>query len=201
MRKPEPSNLSKSPTVRTLADITLVPTPVTIRSGLRGDVRVEEWMRAELLADLKDQPITLVAAAAMTAEPWTEVGRFECARIGPRAAGGKSPWELMFDYRHKRRHLSICRDFPVDPVILLRGAHTLDVKEIIGSVPYVGTHYHRYRDESYPALWALVSTACEQAAGADRVLIDTTAEAIRFQIDWLKQWKPRKQAEVKESTS
>jgi hypothetical protein len=178
--------------IKSLDDIALVPTPVTMSVWTpTGRVdRAKERMQARILAEAEGQTVTAVLSN-LNAEPYAVVGQLTSAHVVPRAAGGYSPWELtlLLTPKGKRNPIGYSRDFPAMPVIIMRGAHALDFAEIIRT-PMQGQEDHRFRDESYSPLWLLVSSYCAEVAG-DQVMLDTTGEAIRFQHGW---WKERKLA-------
>ena len=174
-------------TIRSLDDITLAPTPVTVVGG-----GVKERLQASILTAFegKKQPMTLVASSAMTAEPFARIVRFGSATIGPRPVGGYSPWQLSLHLYEKqqRKGFDLAYDFPALPVILILGAHALDFAEIC-RMPMQGREDHRFRDESYPAFWRDVSALSADIAGPENILIDTTDAAGRDQIGWLQAWR------------
>ena len=99
--------------------------------------------------------------------------------IGPRPGGGWSPWQLSLSLREKgqRADIDLTRDFPVEPVILLRGGHTLDFSEITRP-PLTAGCTLRWHCASFSAVWVMTSVYC---ARIGEVLIDTSAAVIRYQ--------------------
>ena len=81
--------------------------------------------------------------------------------------GGWSPWRLLFSLREKGKYFTHDRDFPVEPVILLRGAHALDFSEIT-RLP-ISDSGMRWHCGSFAGVWTVVSSYCERyARGAAR---------------------------------
>ena len=114
-------------------------------------------------------------SATMTGEPYSKLARLEDAAITPRTPGGNSSWQLSLRLREKgkRSDRRIDNDFPVDPVILLRGWHALNF-ENYGPPPRNGGHI------AVP--WARVADYCRKIASVDAVLVDTTELAMRFRL-------------------
>jgi hypothetical protein len=98
---------STQPIIRTLDDVTLVPTPVTLSTwpgGGRAPIRrTEEHWQATLFtsADRRGRPVTMVSTSAMTGDPVVRLYRLQSATIGPRPPGGWSPWELRLVFMRR----------------------------------------------------------------------------------------------------
>jgi hypothetical protein len=168
-------------TIRTLEDITLIPTPVRV-SKWTNDGRVEvteQQMQAKLFTDLKGKKITLVCAAAMMGEPFSEVGRLSWAHVGP--GGSRSPGVLSVGLirKGKRNPIGFCKEFPNDNVILMQGAYALDFRSI-GFPPC--TTPLRWHCPSFGTVWTMVSAHCREIAGSD-VLLDSTAASVKSHRD------------------
>jgi hypothetical protein len=164
-------------TIRTLEDITLIPTPVRV-SKWTNDGRVEvteQQMQAKLFTELKGEKITLVCAAAMMGEPFSEVGRLDWAFVTP---GGLYVGLIK---KGKRNATGFRREFPNDNVILMQGACALDFRSI-GFPPCKSASGLRWHCPSFDTVWTMVSAHCREIAGSD-VLLDTTAAAVKSHRD------------------
>ena len=117
---------------------------------------------------------------AMTGGPFSRVGKLSGVVISPRSAGGNSPWEISLSLREKgkRSDIGFRRDFPVDHVILLRGEYALDLRALDLPPMDWGSEVNGILTiDGFVAAWQAVSDYCRSVAGADAVLIDTTAAA------------------------
>ena len=166
--------------IRTLDDVVLVPTRVrTVTMTRNGDVgKTREELRAQLFTELEGKPVTAVCVN-IGGDPFREIAGLSRAMIGPRAGGGWSPWRLSLSLREKgkRSDIDLNRDFPVEPVILLRGEHKLDFSEITRP-PLTAGSTLRWHCASFAGVWIMVSVYC---ARVGEVLLDTTAAAIKYQ--------------------
>ena len=127
-------------------------------------------MQAHLFAELEGRPVTLVASNAY-GDPFSRVARLGSVDIRPRMPGG-SPWEIVLRLRARPDDI-YTREFPIYPVILLRGEHRLDFKTM-GFPPR--TDSIRSFCTSYAAVWSIAAAHC---AGLGAVLVDTTEAALR----------------------
>lgn len=174
--------------IQSLDDVALIPTSVrSVTVTRNGEVwKTREELQAKLFVDLQGKPVTLVSTNVL-GDPLSREVVFESAMIGPRPAwmtgalmdvpGGWSPWRLLLSLREKGKYFTHDRDFPVEPVILLRGAHALDFSEIT-RLPIRADSGMRWHCGSFAGVWTVVSSYCERYA---EVLLDTSAAAIRYQ--------------------
>jgi hypothetical protein len=100
--------------------------------------------------------------------PLVKVGRMAKARVGPRAAGGDSPWELTVSIIPPKKKKAVCfnRDFPVHEALIAWGEHAPD----LSGLPLLTSGWHC---KNFPALWQGVSRRFHATAKHD-VWLDTT---------------------------
>ena len=165
--------------IRTLDDITLVPTLVTYEDGT-GKKDVREEMQAELFTELKGKPVTLVLGMAMGGAPFSKTGRLA------RASCARGLIWLGVIEKRKRNPTSFQYNFSYRPVILLRGEHALDFRPLLPRIEssIFDSEMLVHRD-SYGDTWRKVAAYCADTAGAKAVLIDTSEAAAQLHAKWL----------------
>jgi hypothetical protein len=173
--------------IRTFDDIKLTSTVVTYMNGSSHKQYTREELRARLFPEIEGQTVTMVSDKVF-GEPFSETDRLRSAIVCGPAGGGYSPWKLDLHF-HKHYY---GRDFPVAPVILLRGAHALDF-DSLRFPPIEALGGTRVHCETYDTVWAMVAAHCEDVAGAEAMLIDTTAAAIAHHREWLTAHNSREQ--------
>lgn len=163
--------------IKTIDDLTLVPTPVKY-SMWRSGGRVEE-VREELRADLfkGDRKATIIMSGAY-GQPFIETGRLTRLYAEPGRSGRPGvQWRIWLSIIRPRKRNAACfdRDFPMDAALLAWGEHKID---LTGLPPNnAGIWWH---SPNFPAMWREVSKRFRTAAGSD-VWMDTTEAAA---VDW-----------------
>jgi hypothetical protein len=160
-------------------DIAFADTPVTFcRYTETGPVeRVEHQQRASLF-EAQSPPArrraTLVTRD-IDGDPFVKTGRLDWVTVVPRAACGRSPWQLRIGIvpPRMRNPLGFERDFPADPLLLLWDIHNISLADL----PPL-TAEMRWHCKNFAATWQEVSRRCH-ATGS--VWLDTTAAAIESQ--------------------
>jgi hypothetical protein len=155
--------------IRTLDDVTLVPTPV--KTWQCNQMTIREEMQACLFEGKRAATLVL---SNVYGEPFVDVCWLNAVQVLPRPAGGNSPWQIRISRtRPGRRKPDVYyRDFPVDMTIIAWGRHDID----LGGLPPL-TAPLRWHCRNFAATWREVSDRVECFYALD-VGIDTTAAAI-----------------------